>query len=155
VAAALLWLVAAPASRAQEPDPAAQGATVATGSGPLDTAIVVEKLEAAMPPERPHGRFVQAERLEAGDEVHYTVRVRNPGQEAVSDVQVTRRLPFGLYYVPGSAAGPAADLEFSTDGGRSFDRKPTGEDFTHVRWILRRPLPPGATALLRFRATFR
>jgi hypothetical protein len=24
-----------------------------------------------------------------------------------------------------------------------------------VRWILRRPLPAGATALLRFRATFR
>jgi hypothetical protein len=27
--------------------------------------------------------------------------------------------------------------------------------FTHLRWSLRRPLPPGATALLRFRATFR
>jgi hypothetical protein len=24
-----------------------------------------------------------------------------------------------------------------------------------VRWTLRRPLPPGATAMLRFRATFR
>jgi len=137
------------------PDPATPAKALVTGSGPLETDIVVEKLIPASLPERPHGRFVQAERLEAGDEVHYTVRVRNPGVEAVSDVQVTRRLPFGLYYVPGSAAGPAADVEFSTDGGRSFDRAPTGEEYTHVRWILRRPLPPGATALLRFRATFR
>lgn len=156
-AALLLLLLLGAAARlsAQEPDITGTAAAVATGSGPLETAIVVEKLEPPAPPARPHGRFVRAERLEAGDEVHYTVRVHNPGKAPVTDVQVTKRLPFGLHFVPGSATCPACDTEFSGDGGRTFAARPSGDDHTHVRWTLRRPLPPGATALLRFRATFR
>lgn len=153
-ALALLFVAVAPVL-AQETDIAGTAAAVATGSGALETTIVVEKLEPPAPPARPHGRFVRAERLEAGDEVHYTIRVHNPGKEPVSEVQVTKRMPFGLHYVPGSATGPACDVEFSGDGGRTFAARQPGDDQTHVRWTLRRPLPPGATALLRFRATFR
>jgi uncharacterized repeat protein (TIGR01451 family) len=100
-------------------------------------------------------RFVPATRLAAGDEVHYTLRVTNPGKAPVTDVQVTKRMPQGLQFIPGSAMGPASLVELSTDGGTTFTAKPKGSDFTHVRWSLKRPLPPGATALLRFRATFR
>jgi uncharacterized repeat protein (TIGR01451 family) len=133
----------------------AAGAAVATGSDLLETEIVVERLEPADPPERPVARFVPAGRLEAGDEVFYTLRVRNPGKEPVLDVQVTKRMPLGLHYLPGSARGPDCDIDFSTDGGRTFVARPAGAGFTHLRWTLRRPLPPGSTALLRFRATFR
>ena len=153
-ALALLLAAAVPAS-AQETDTAGTSAAVATGSGALETTIVVEKLEPPAPPARTHGRFVRAERLEAGDEVHYTIRVHNPGKEPVSEVQVTKRMPFGLHYVPGSATGPACDTEFSGDGGRTFAARPPADDLSHLRWTLRRPIPPGATALLRFRATFR
>jgi len=139
-----------------DPDPAAaEAAAVATGSGLLETALVVEKLLPAEPPERPTARFVPAGRLQSGDEVHYTVRVTNPGKQPVTDVQVTKRMPVGLQYVPKSATGPASDVEFSTDGGNTFATQPEGGEYTHVRWRLRRPLPAGATALLRFRATFR
>jgi len=133
----------------------ATGAAIATGSDLLETAIVVEKL---LPPVRPGQggeRFVPTTRLQAGDEVHYTIRVRNPGKDPVIDVQVTKRMPDGLHYIEGSAVGPAADVEFSADGGDTFAAKPDAPEFTHVRWTLQRPLPPGATALLRFRATFR
>jgi len=140
---------------AQEPEFTVAGAAVATGSDLLETAIEVEKLEPADPPSRPNARFVPAARLEAGDEVHYTIRVRNPGQRPVTDVQVTKRMPFGLHYLPGSATGPASDLEYSLDGGKSYTASPEGGDYTHLRWTLRRPLPPDSTALLRFRATFR
>ena len=133
----------------------AAGAAVATGSDLLETEIVVERLEPAEPPERPVARFVPAGRLEAGDEVFYTLRVRNPGEAPVLDAQVTKRMPLGLHYLPGSASGPDCDIEFSTDGGKTFVARPTGAEFTHLRWTLRRPLPPGSTALLRFRATFR
>jgi len=34
-------------------------------------------------------------------------------------------------------------------------REATPEEYSHVRWILSRPVPPRATALLRFRAIFR
>lgn len=151
----LLLLGSAVAALAQQPELTAAGAAVATGSGLLETEIVVEKLLPADPPARPTARFVPAERLEAGDEVHYTIRVRNPGKEPVTDAQVTKRMPFGLHYLAGSATGPACDIEFSTDGGRTFSAKPKNGDYTHVRWTMRRPLPPQSTALLRFRATFR
>jgi hypothetical protein len=64
-------------------------------------------------------------------------------------------MPFGLHYLVGSATGPACDIEFSTDGGKTFAARPKEGDYTHVRWSMRRPVPPQSTALLRFRATFR
>jgi uncharacterized repeat protein (TIGR01451 family) len=151
----LLLLGWAAASLAQESEVTAAGAAIATGSDLLETEIVIEKLVPADPPVRPTARFVPAERLEAGDEVHYTIRVRNPGKHPVTDAQVTKRMPFGLHYLVGSATGPACDIEFSTDGGKTFAARPKEGDYTHVRWTMRRPLPSQSTALLRFRATFR
>jgi uncharacterized repeat protein (TIGR01451 family) len=143
----------------------------ATGSGPLQTAIEVQKLEVSLGPGGQEiRRWVPAERLDAGDEVHYTVRVHNPGKQAVDKVVVTKRLPFGVHYLRGSAAGPAAEVQFSIDGGKTYATpetlaraagggkrsagKPLENDYTHVRWVLRKPLGPASTALLRFRATF-
>ena len=142
------------AAAAQEAEMSAVGAALATGSDLLETEIAAEiferPLRAGDPP-----RFAVARRLSAGDEVHYTIRVRNPGKEPVRDVQVTKRMPYGMQYVPGTAAGPASDIEFSADGGRSFQARPESDEYSHLRWNLHRPLPPGGTALLRFRATFR
>jgi len=143
----------------------------ASGSGPLETSIEVQKLEVS---EGTGGaeirRWVPAERLNAGDEIHYTVRVRNPGKQPVDTIVVTKRLPFGVRYLRGSAAGPAAEVQFSTDGGKTFatpdalaraagggkkgQRRPLENDYTHVRWVLSKPLGPASTALLRFRAKF-
>jgi uncharacterized repeat protein (TIGR01451 family) len=153
--AALLVAAAAAPAAAADPEMTATGAAIATGSDLLETAIVVERLEPPAQPGRDAGRFVPASRLAAGDEVHYTLRVTNPGKAPVTDVQVTKRLPQGLQFIAGSAAGPSSIVEFSADGGATFLAKPKSTEFTHVRWSLRRPLPAGATALLRFRATFR
>jgi len=145
-AASLLCVVAAISvvarlAVAQETGHKAAGAAVAVGTGPLETEIIVEKL---VTEERSDGtterRFVGAQRLDAGDEVHYTIRVRNPGEDPVLDIVVTKRLPFGMSYIAGSAVGPACDVAVTP---------------SHVQWTLRLPLAPGATALLRFRATFR
>jgi len=136
-------------------DPAAVPAVVATGSGPLEARIEVQKLVAT---EGPGGeivrQFVEARRLEAGEQLYYTVRVTNPGQEPVDDMVVTKQLPFGVDYVPGSAAGPGCSIELSLDGGVTFERAGGKGAYTHVRWIFGQPLAPGATALLRFRAVF-
>jgi uncharacterized repeat protein (TIGR01451 family) len=150
----LVLLACLPAARAQSPEMTASGAAVATGSDLLETTITVERLVLPSRPEEGSARFVAADRISAGDELHYTIRVRNPGTEPVTDVRVTKGMPQGVQYLEGSAVGPACDLEFSTDGGVTFASKPTDPHYTHLRWILRRPLPPGATALLRFRATF-
>ena len=143
----------------------------ATGSGPLATAIEVQKLEVSVGPGGQEiRRWVPAERLNAGDEIHYTVRVHNPGKQAVDTVVVSKRLPFGVRYLRGSATGPAAEVQFSIDGGENYatpemlaraagggkkgQRKLLENDYTHVRWVLKKPLGPASTALLRFRATF-
>jgi uncharacterized repeat protein (TIGR01451 family) len=159
-----LVFAAIPASAWADPAVAPQNDPVAAGSGPLQVAIVVETLVVE---ETAGGQEVRrwqpAGRLSAGDEVHYTIRVRNPGKTPVGDVVVTKRLPYGVHYLRGSAAGPACEIQFSVDGGGSFialandtsaSRKHPPSDYTHVRWILTKPLAPGATALLRFRATF-
>jgi uncharacterized repeat protein (TIGR01451 family) len=65
-------------------------------------------------------RWEPAGRLSAGDELHYTVRVTNPGKERVTDIVVTKRLPFGVQYIRGSAVGPACTVQFSIDGGLTF-----------------------------------
>jgi uncharacterized repeat protein (TIGR01451 family) len=107
-----------------------------------------------------------ATRLEAGDEVYYTIRVRNPGRQPVMNIVVTKRMPFGVAYQGGSATGPACEVQASLDGGATFvpatepgrgkraQGKQGGAGYTHLRWVLARPLAPGATALLRFRAVF-
>lgn len=156
-AAAACLLAAAGRAAAVEPEMTSTGAAIATGSDLLETAIVVEKLAVPADAGSRPPRFVPASRLSAGDEVHYTIQVRNPGQAPVTDVQVTKGMPQGLYYIEGSAVGPSSDVEFSADGGTTFAARPAAgpDEFTHVRWTLRRPLPAGATALLRFRATFR
>jgi uncharacterized repeat protein (TIGR01451 family) len=131
-------------------------AVAATGSGPLETEILVEALVSEP---RANGseekRFVEARRLEAGEEIYYTIRVRNAGKEPVTDVVVTKRMPFGVDYVAGSATGPDCDVELSADNGATYSPGGKPGEYTHVRWICQRPLAPGATALLRFRAIFR
>lgn len=164
-----LALAVTPAAGQENASTGEQGAPMATGSGPLETTIVAETLRVE---EQANGstvrRWQPATRLSAGDEVYYTIRVRNPGKAPVTGVVVTKQLPFGVHYMRGSAVGPACEVQFSVDGGTTFDRaarqgsgvdgKPSramqAADYTHVRWILSRPLAPGATALLRFRATF-
>jgi uncharacterized repeat protein (TIGR01451 family) len=145
-----------------------QSIAEASGSGPLETSIEIARLEIVEGPDGDETRrWVPAGRLNTGDEVHYTVRVRNPGKQAVDAVVVTKRLPFGVRYLRGSATGPAAEVQFSVDGGKTFatpealagagkkgQRKSLENDYTHVRWVLSKPLGPESTALLRFRATF-
>jgi len=165
-ALAVMLLLAFAALRADPPD-ASPGEAVAIGSGPLTTVVTVETLSTGADPETSQPQFVPASRIRAGDEVHYTIRVTNPGRTPVTNVIVTKRLPYGLTYVGGSAVGPAATVHFSIDSGESFAaasdlevatagqavRHALPADYTHVRWVLKHPLPGGATALLRFRAT--
>jgi uncharacterized repeat protein (TIGR01451 family) len=147
-------LLADPALAADDPE--AAGGIEVTGSGPLATSIEVQTLATE---EGPDGstvrRFVDARRLEAGEQVYYTIRVTNPGREPVERVVVTKRLPYGVDYVTGSAVGPGCRVELSSDGGDTFAPARGKGAYTHVRWTFGNPLAPGATALLRFRAVFR
>ena len=71
-----------------------------------------------------------------------------------------------MRYVADSAVGPGAEVSYSVDGGRSFDRaenlKVPGKDgeprpavaadYTHIRWRLKNSLKANSVAFVRFRA---
>lgn len=136
----------------------------ATEAVELRTQLIAEVRETTGPAERPVFRLAPASRLTQGQVVYYTVRITNPTPVFANKVQVSQLIPANTTYLPGSAAGPGAEVEFSIDGGQTFARpedlkqsdgtRAPPERYTHIRWTMRNPLAPGATALARFRATF-
>ena len=96
-----------------------------------------------------------AERVVPGDVLIYTVEVRNVGQYAVESAVVIQKVPAHTVYLADSAVGPGVDVEYSIDGGRSFDsaqRHKSPPEYTHIRWRLHNRLKPGSVAYVRFRA---
>jgi uncharacterized repeat protein (TIGR01451 family) len=147
--------------------------THATEAVELHTELVAEVRVSSNAPTRAPGstqerqtyRMVPAKLLSQGQVVYYTLRITNPTPVVANNVTVVQQVPSNTRYLPGSAVGPGADIEFSIDGGRTFARaedlkledgssRAPPERYTHILWRLRNPLAPGALALARFRATF-
>jgi uncharacterized repeat protein (TIGR01451 family) len=110
-------------------------------------------------------RLEPVKQIAAGDEVIYTIAAANVCKQPVPQSTITYAVPEHMAFVPNSAIAPAADISFSVDGGFHFTapealyvqiagelRIAKPEEYTHIRWILRRPLAPQAVALARFRA---
>jgi uncharacterized repeat protein (TIGR01451 family) len=141
------------------------------GAEPADiqTELIAEVREnISTTPGREAFRFVPARMLEQGQVVYYTVRITNQTTVPLRNVAVVQPVPANTIYLEDSASGPGADVSFSVDGGRMFapaqsltigaeglQELAQSKQYTHIRWQLRNPLAPGATALARFRATFR
>ena len=147
--------------------PAAHGEESAAPD--VQTELIAEVREnVSTTPGREVYRFVPAKLLEQGQVVYYTLRITNQTSVPLRNVAVIQPVPANTTYLADSASGPGAAVSFSVDGGRTF--APGGSlmievegakqlahvtQYTHIRWQLRNPLAPGATALARFRATFR
>ena len=136
---------------------------------PVETALKAEVLEKFESNDgRQSQRLVPARVITQGDVVYYTLQIRNPTSVPARDVSVIQRIPENTRYLVDSASGPAVDITFSADGGRTFaspkelvvvtatgtTRPATPADYTHIRWQLRNVLAPGALALARFQAVF-
>ena len=133
------------------------------------TELVAEVREnVSTTPGREVYRFVPARLLEQGQVVYYTLRITNQTTVPLRNVAVVQPVPANTTYLADSASGPGAAVSFSVDGGGTFGpaaslmievegAKQLAQvaQYTHIRWQLRNPLAPGATALARFRATFR
>jgi uncharacterized repeat protein (TIGR01451 family) len=149
---------------------------------PVEVSLVAEvRADVEISPGRHLASLVPATVLRQGQEIFYTVRIRNSAATALRDVEVTQQIPQNTAYVPYSAGGPNTQVSVSADGGQTFaaegqltmvdqsasalmqaasfdrealTRRATAQDYTHIRWRLRYPLAPGAVALARFRAVF-
>ncbi len=111
-------------------------------------------------------KLAPADRLVPGDQVIYTVEIRNVGAAAVGAPMVSEPIPAHMAYVADSATAPGAEVSYSIDGGHSFDRpenlrmvgtdgherQAIDKDYTHIRWKLKNPLKSHSVAFARFRA---
>lgn len=111
-------------------------------------------------------KLAPADRVVPGDQVVYTVEIRNTRAAPVAAPVVRYPIPNHVRYLAGSAAAPGAEVSYSIDGGRTFDwpenlkvAGPKGDlhvasaaDYTHIRWQLRHALKGHAVAFARFRA---
>lgn len=146
VGAAVITILSQPVTQAQEE------------TSDIQTELVAEVREnISTTPGRELFRFVPARMLEQGQVVYYTLRITNQTTVPLRNVAVVQPVPANTTYLADSASGPGAAVSFSVDGGLSFVPERPGQvsHYTHIRWQLRNPLAPGATALARFRATFR
>lgn len=135
----------------------------------VETELVAEVRENVSPAAgREAYRFVPAKLLTQGQIVYYTLRITNPTAVFAREVTVVQPVPANTAYIADSASGPAAVVSYSVDGGQTFGppkalqievegvtQPAQAAQYTHIRWRLRNPLAPGATALARFCAVFR
>ncbi len=156
-----LVLAMAYSATGDSPASAAAPAIVTTMSAEVERKTVDHGRESV--------RLVPAVRVVPGDLVIYTVEVRNDGVLPAQGVTFTSRIPEHMVYVANSAVGPGADVTYSIDGGRTYDRPEnlvvdgprgttraaTPADYTHIRWTLRNALKVHSVALARFRAVLK
>jgi uncharacterized repeat protein (TIGR01451 family) len=83
---------------------------------------------------------------EPGDEVSFTIRFDNVGNQPIGSVQIVDSLTTRLEYVPQSAQC-SLKAQFST--------QPNEGDSLVVRCVLGDPLPPGKGGVFRFRCIVR
>lgn len=90
-----------------------------------------------------------------GDTIVYATHYHNNGKESAEDVVITTPIPKDTVYVDGSAVTDKAAVSYSIDHGKKFDtpenltitesdgkkRPATVDDYTHIRWRLRRVAP--------------
>jgi uncharacterized repeat protein (TIGR01451 family) len=107
-----------------------------------------------------------AERVVPGDQILYTLEIRNVGPTPLRHPSVPFPIPEHMSYIEDSAIGPGARVDFSVDGGHTFQPAPElkvagprgtlraarATDYTHIRWQFRQTLEPNSVAFARFRA---
>ena len=108
---------------------------------------------------------IPAEEVLPGETLIYTLSYTNAGNEAATNVVINDPIPEGAAYVLESASGEGTDISFSIDGGKTF-KKPSmltyevkladgtkekrvasPEEYTHIRWTIRKVRAGGSGQL--------
>ncbi|MBT8132834.1 MAG: DUF11 domain-containing protein [Gammaproteobacteria bacterium] len=139
-------------------------------AGDLALQTVAEKEELVVNEQgETESRLTPITTVVPGDVVVYTITFSNNGKEHADTVMITDPVPDQMRYIEGSAFGGGTDILFSVDGAESFaqaddlvvvdaagnTRSARAEDYTHIRWTMRNPLPPGKRGIARFKARLR
>ena len=101
-----------------------------------------------------------------GDTVFFMTAYTNIGKQPADTVVITNPVPEHMVYADKSAEGKGTRIEFSVDGGKSYaardklmvtdaqgkKRAATVADYTHIKWIVIKPVTPGAKGSVSFKA---
>lgn len=111
-------------------------------------------------------RLVPAAKVMPGDEVVWTIVASNVCQTPAGDVAITNPVPEHMRYVGNTAFGPGAEIVFSLDGTafatpdalivaevNGSKRPARADEYSHIRWVLPRPMGPSESLVVRYRAT--
>ncbi|MBN1663728.1 MAG: hypothetical protein JW943_09010 [Deltaproteobacteria bacterium] len=110
------------------------------------------------------------EKAGRGDVLAYTVTYLNTGKTDAVDAQIVNPIPRGVAIIPESPEGKDAEISVSIDGGKSWHKPPvtvqikkpdgttvvtpvSADRYTHVRWIIKKPVMSGRSGQVGFRAT--
>jgi uncharacterized repeat protein (TIGR01451 family) len=141
---------------------------LALAAGNVDVKIKTEKLSVVTKDGKKVARAVPASKFQPGDTIIYTITYTNNAAEPVTDAIINDPIPAGTVYVPESAKGEGADITFSIDNGKTF-QKPTilyyevevggkkerkvatPDQYTNVRWTLTKTIAPKGSGKVTFR----
>ena len=112
-------------------------------------------------------RLVPASSAMPGEVLTFTISYINEGDEEATDIILTNPVPEHMVYEGGSAEREGTVTSYSVDGGVSYgapesltvtgddgnDRRAIPSDYTHIRWQLVEPIPPGENGSVSFRAS--
>lgn len=105
-----------------------------------------------------------------GDVLNFTITYVNTGQGDVINAVIVNPVPTGLVANPESAGGEDTTVSCSIDNGRSYlpppimmqTKRADGtleskavplESYTHIRWIINKPVHPGQSGQVMFTAS--
>lgn len=102
------------------------------------------------------------------DIILYTLTAGNRGNEPAHNVEIVDPIPEGTQYILDSASGNDMQISYSIDGGHFFQQPPVLFDFrrdngtiekrpaparlyTHVKWLVTKPIQPGQSVAAAFK----
>jgi len=115
---------------------------------------------------------VPADKTGPGDVLVYTIAYLNTGRTPAHEARIENPVPRGAVLIPESPAGVDADVTCSIDHGRTWYKPPVmvqvknaagkevvqpapAERYTHIRWVIKKPVLPGQSGRVSFKATVR
>jgi uncharacterized repeat protein (TIGR01451 family) len=113
---------------------------------------------------------IPIDKASPGDVVVYTITYSNVGKGSVLDAVIVDPIPKGVRYIADTAEGRDAEIMYSTDNGRTWQtppietqiRKPDGslekkpvsvERYTHIKWMIKKPVASGQSGRVSFKVT--
>jgi uncharacterized repeat protein (TIGR01451 family) len=117
---------------------------------------------------KPKTEWQEVQSIGPGDVLKYTIRYENKGNAEARDAKIVDPVPQNTSYISDSAEGEGAEITFSLDGktflpppllkyrvmqadGTEVEYVATPDMYTHIRWKLKKPVPPKGTESVSFK----